>query len=60
MEMFKMWKGSLQNGPCTSLENTQSGGEMMKVLYLPMKKKWFDMVFSGEKTEDYRRIYEMP
>ena len=24
------------------------------VLRLPMNKKWFDMVFSGEKKEEYR------
>ena len=25
-----------------------------RVLYLPMKKKWFDMILSGEKKEEYR------
>ena len=25
-------------------------------LYLTLKKKWFDMILSGEKTEEYREI----
>ena len=28
----------------------------MKVLKLTLKKKWFDMILSGEKTEEYREI----
>jgi hypothetical protein len=28
----------------------------MKVLHLTLKKKWFDMIASGEKTEEYREI----
>ena len=28
----------------------------MKVLYLTIKKKWFDMIASGEKKEEYRDI----
>lgn len=28
----------------------------MKVLHLTLKKKWFDMILSGEKTEEYREI----
>ena len=28
----------------------------MKVLHLTLKKKWFDMVASGAKTEEYREI----
>ena len=28
----------------------------MKVLKLVLKKKWFDMIASGEKTEEYREI----
>lgn len=27
-----------------------------KVLHLTLKKKWFDMILSGEKTEEYREI----
>lgn len=27
---------------------------MSKVLYLPMKGKWYDLVLSGEKKEEYR------
>jgi hypothetical protein len=27
-----------------------------KVLHLTLKKKWFDMIASGEKTEEYREI----
>ncbi len=29
-----------------------------KVLYLPLKKEWFEMIKSGEKTEEYRDIKE--
>jgi len=28
----------------------------MKTLHLTLKKKWFDMISSGEKTEEYREI----
>lgn len=28
----------------------------MKILKLTIKKKWFDMILSGEKTEEYREI----
>lgn len=28
----------------------------MEVLNLTLKKKWFDMIASGEKTEEYREI----
>lgn len=30
----------------------------MKTLHLTLKKKWFDMIASGEKTEEYREIKE--
>ena len=26
------------------------------MLILPIKKKWFDMIVSGEKKEEYREI----
>lgn len=26
------------------------------MLILPIKKKWYDMILSGEKTEEYREI----
>lgn len=29
---------------------------MKKMLVLPMKKKWFDMILSGEKKEEYREF----
>jgi hypothetical protein len=29
---------------------------MAKVLHLTLKKKWFDMIASGEKKEEYREI----
>lgn len=29
---------------------------MSRVLHLTLKKKWFDMIASGEKTEEYREI----
>ena len=28
----------------------------MKILHLTLKKKWFDMIASGEKNEEYREI----
>lgn len=28
----------------------------MKILHLTLKKKWFDMIATGEKTEEYREI----
>lgn len=28
--------------------------EEERILYLSVKKKWFDMIVSGEKTEEYR------
>ena len=28
----------------------------MKVLYLPLKKEWYNMIESGVKTEEYREI----
>lgn len=28
----------------------------MRVLHLTLKKKWFDMIASGEKKEEYREI----
>lgn len=28
----------------------------MKILHMTLKKKWFDMIFFGEKTEEYREI----
>lgn len=28
----------------------------MKILHLTLKKKWFDMIASGEKREEYREI----
>ena len=30
----------------------------MKTLHLTLKKKWFDMILSGEKKEEYREIKE--
>jgi hypothetical protein len=30
----------------------------MKVLHLTLKKKWFDMIASGEKKEEYRDMKE--
>lgn len=28
----------------------------MKILYLPLKKKWYEMIERGEKLEEYREI----
>lgn len=28
----------------------------MKILHLTLTKKWFDMILSGEKKEEYREI----
>jgi len=30
--------------------------EEKKILHLTLKKKWFDMIASGEKKEEYREI----
>ena len=30
--------------------------EEAKILHIPIKKKWFDMIKSGEKKEEYREI----
>lgn len=30
----------------------------MKILHLTLKKKWFDMILSGEKKEEYREFKE--
>ena len=30
----------------------------MRVLHLTLEKKWFDMILSGEKKEEYREIKE--
>lgn len=32
------------------------GKKRLKLLHLTLKKKWFDMILSGEKTEEYRDI----
>lgn len=31
-------------------------GEAVKTLRLTLKKKWFDMILSGEKKEEYREV----
>lgn len=31
---------------------------MCNTLYLPLNKKWFDMIKSGEKKEEYREMKE--
>lgn len=31
-------------------------GSAVKTLHLTLKKKWFDMILSGEKKEEYREI----
>lgn len=31
---------------------------MNNTLFLPLKKEWYDMIESGEKTEEYREIKE--
>lgn len=28
----------------------------MKILYLPLKKEWYEMIERGEKTEEYREL----
>ena len=33
-------------------------GAAVKTLHLTLKKKWFDMILSGEKKEEYREIKE--
>ncbi len=39
-----------------NMEDTQMTTETQKVLHLTLKKKWFDMIASGEKKEEYREI----
>ena len=29
---------------------------MSRILYLTLKKKWFDLIASGEKTKEFREI----
>ncbi|MCK5644296.1 MAG: ASCH domain-containing protein [Gammaproteobacteria bacterium] len=29
---------------------------MVRILHLTLKKQWFDMIASGEKTEEYREL----
>lgn len=28
----------------------------MKIIHMTLKKKWFDMILSGEKSEEYRTM----
>lgn len=30
----------------------------MKILHLTLKRRWFDLILSGEKTEEYRELKE--
>lgn len=39
---------------CEGCYYEEKGGT--KVLVLPIKKKWFEMIVSGEKKEEYREI----
>lgn len=32
--------------------------EGKRILYLSLKKKWFDMIYSGDKKEEYREFKE--
>ena len=32
------------------------GGTTMKTLHLVLKSKWYDMIASGEKKEEYREL----
>lgn len=41
--------------PCNECRMCTKGKDN-KMLILPVKKKWFDMVLSGEKMEEYREI----
>ena len=43
-----------QQGTANIADNRVLGN----VLYLTLKKKWFDMIASGEKREEYREIKE--
>lgn len=36
--------------------NTQTVKPELKTLHLTLKKKWFEMIASGEKKEEYREI----
>lgn len=46
---------------CDELESFESKAKEikennMKILHLTLKKKWFDMILSGEKKQEYREI----
>ena len=43
---------------CDCKHFIMSEKQEVKVLHLPIKKKWFDMILSGEKKEEYRNINE--
>lgn len=44
-------------GVCASARRSSDIGEGVKdMLTLPIKKKWFDMILSGEKKEEYRAM----
>ena len=40
----------------TTKSFAQTRAPQMKILHLTLKKKWFDMVASGEKPEEYREM----
>jgi len=37
-------------------DERESGKKVMRILHLTLKKKWFDMIASGEKREEYREM----
>jgi hypothetical protein len=39
-------------------KKTLKNEKYMKILHLTLKKKWWDMIASGEKKEEYREIKE--
>jgi hypothetical protein len=48
VKFFKTEKKGVYNNNCN--KHTE------KILYLTLKKKWYDMILSGSKKEEYREI----
>jgi hypothetical protein len=49
-------KQTLNNTPIPESCLASVSGSSNRVLKLTLKKQWFDMILSGEKTEEYREV----
>lgn len=57
--MYGIWntiKKEFQFGIKEPTKQKAQKRRVIQVLILPIKKKWFDMIKSGEKKEEYREI----